>query len=545
MYAGGWFTTAGRTTVNYIAKWNGDRWSTLGEGMNDVVYALAVIGNDLYAGGWFTTAGGTPANRIAKWDGDSWSAVGPGMEGGYPYVEALAVIGNTLYAGGRFTTAGGMEVNNIAKWDGTNWSALGSGTSGPVSALAVMGSDLYAGGMFIRAGGVIVNSISKWNGNSWSALGSGMPEDDGIPSRVHALAVIGNDLYAGGEFESPASYIAKWNGKNWSALGWGTDDIVYSLAVSGGNLYAGGWFSAAGGTPANRIANWDGESWSALGAGINSVVYALAVTGDNLYAGGKFTISGGKSSGHIARWFKPFTAAAVTKTFTTPQAEPLNFNDLDVVTGVSIQFTSESGGPTMHVLRYGNAPRNPIGIVQNVSPFRWIIQQTGLAPFPNATIRFKLSDIPDHGITNAGSLTVYSRSTPGSGTFYMNATRYHLDTDELVAEDISDFGEFAFGNITVNLEEPGGIPVSYRLLQNYPNPFNPSTVIRYTLPEQSRVKLDVFNTLGQHVATLFDGIREAGNHQTAFDATQLPGGLYICRMQAGDYSETIKMLLIK
>ena len=81
LYAGGYFTTAGGVTANYIAKWNGSAWSALGSGMGgDPVYALAVSGTNLYAGGDFTTAGGVSANYIAKWDGSAWSALGSGMD---------------------------------------------------------------------------------------------------------------------------------------------------------------------------------------------------------------------------------------------------------------------------------------------------------------------------------------------------------------------------------------------------------------------------------------------------------------------------------
>src|SRR5438445_2203855 len=91
------------------------------------VSALAVSGSDLYAGGNFTTAGGSTANSIAKWNGGSWSALGSPVTGMNNEVVALAVSGSDLYAGGVFTTAGGSAANSIDRWNGRSWSALGSG----------------------------------------------------------------------------------------------------------------------------------------------------------------------------------------------------------------------------------------------------------------------------------------------------------------------------------------------------------------------------------------------------------------------------------
>ena len=65
--AGGDFTTAGGVPANYIAKWDGTSWSALGNGMNNAVLALAVIGTDIFAGGHFTIAGGDSANFVARW----------------------------------------------------------------------------------------------------------------------------------------------------------------------------------------------------------------------------------------------------------------------------------------------------------------------------------------------------------------------------------------------------------------------------------------------------------------------------------------------
>jgi hypothetical protein len=331
LYAAGFFLTAGEVAVKHIAKWNGSSWAALGGGISGVsfpeVRALAVYddggGPALYAGGEFTSAGGTTANRIAKWDGSSWSALGVGLKNSVYSAPTLALTahddgtGPALYAGGFFRSAGGSTANYIARWNGSSWSALGGGMNGPVGALATYddggGPALYAGGAFTRAGGVPANYIARWDGSSWSALGSGMDHD------VEALAVYddgsGPALYAGGSF---ARGIARWDGSSWSRLGGGmggTNPYVMALAVyddgGGPALYAAGSFTSAGGVTANRIAKWNGSSWSALGDGLSGggsypFFYSLATYDDGhgpaLYAGGAFTAAGGAAVNWIAKW---------------------------------------------------------------------------------------------------------------------------------------------------------------------------------------------------------------------------------------------------
>jgi len=315
LYAGGWFKYAGGILANNIAKWDGSTWSALGSGMggysSSSVYALALDSSDnLTAGGYFITAGGTSANYIAKWNGTSWSAFGPGMNSA---VHAIALgSSGALYAGGEFTQDGsGQDLAYIAKWNGSSWSALGSGMGGVnpvVDALAVDSSDnLIAGGEFTTAGGCTDNCtyIAKWNGSTWSALGSGM---GGSSYAVYALVIDSSDnITAGGEFTTaggnPASNIAKWNGISWSAFGDGMNSDVSALVFDSlHNLYAGGQFTTAGGNTANNIAKWNGTSWSALGSGVDTTALALAIDpSDNLYAGGEFGIAGGKISPFIAK----------------------------------------------------------------------------------------------------------------------------------------------------------------------------------------------------------------------------------------------------
>ncbi|MFV1882996.1 MAG: T9SS type A sorting domain-containing protein [Balneola sp.] len=95
-------------------------------------------------------------------------------------------------------------------------------------------------------------------------------------------------------------------------------------------------------------------------------------------------------------------------------------------------------------------------------------------------------------------------------------------------------------------EDENGVPSEFALKQNYPNPFNPSTNIQFSLPEASKVTLNVYDMLGRKVATLLDGKQlNAANHAVKFDASALASGMYIYRIEAGSFVSTRKMMLIK
>ena len=88
-------------------------------------------------------------------------------------------------------------------------------------------------------------------------------------------------------------------------------------------------------------------------------------------------------------------------------------------------------------------------------------------------------------------------------------------------------------------------PGTYELYQNYPNPFNPQTTIRYGIPAQGKVQLNVYDILGKKVVTLVDDVIEAGTHHINWDAGHLPTGVYLYRLQSQDFVQTRKLLLIK
>lgn len=96
--------------------------------------------------------------------------------------------------------------------------------------------------------------------------------------------------------------------------------------------------------------------------------------------------------------------------------------------------------------------------------------------------------------------------------------------------------------------DPGSyaaVPASYKLDQNYPNPFNPATVIRYTVPKDGNVKLTVYNVIGQKITGLINREVKAGTYEVNFDASQLPSGIYMYKLEAGTFTSVRKMMLIK
>jgi len=94
------------------------------------------------------------------------------------------------------------------------------------------------------------------------------------------------------------------------------------------------------------------------------------------------------------------------------------------------------------------------------------------------------------------------------------------------------------------------LPTSYSVAQNYPNPFNASTVIRYSLPEQARVKIEIYNILGQKVKTLVDEVQTAGYKTVEWNGTNaqnrtVASGVYFYKINTGKYSEVKQMTMLK
>ena len=139
-----------------------------------------------------------------------------------------------------------------------------------------------------------------------------------------------------------------------------------------------------------------------------------------------------------------------------------------------------------------------------------------------------------------GTLAVYDEKLIAGGNFTMDGNKVSAGLAAWTKHDPTD------------VEEHDGttLPETFSLVQNYPNPFNPTTILEYNVPTRAHVTVEIFNLLGQHVSTLVDETKSAGNYRAEWNGTDANGrsvstGVYLYRFKAGDFVATKKMLLLK
>ncbi len=153
---------------------------------------------------------------------------------------------------------------------------------------------------------------------------------------------------------------------------------------------------------------------------------------------------------------------------------------------------------------------------------------------------FNLSGIPGQ----SGSSLLYTDNieyyTFGALTWANQSKHYRIRRNNFyVFENIIEIISSSNKDIEINL------PSEYILEQNYPNPFNLSTTIKYTLLKSEKVKIEIFNMLGQRIETLINKQMPTGSHNVEFTAIDLPSGVYLYKISAGEFREVRKMMLLK
>lgn len=152
-------------------------------------------------------------------------------------------------------------------------------------------------------------------------------------------------------------------------------------------------------------------------------------------------------------------------------------------------------------------------------------------------------------ITGENSYSTVGFKNGAGTTSEARAYSYNDDVSSLKAASVTyrlkqfDFdGSFSYSKeVVVNLVAP----VEYALNQNFPNPFNPTTSIKYSVAKAGMVTLKVYNTMGQEVASLVNEAKEIGSYEVNFNAANLSSGVYFYEINAGDFTSTKKMMLIK
>jgi hypothetical protein len=327
LYVAGDFDQVGGIAASNIARYDGESFAPLGEGItgswfNGYVNAMAVYddgnGPALYVGGFFDRAGGLEVGYcIAKWDGQEWSAVGEGLQGVTPQVWDMAVFSGDLYIAGNLRSPGGQSNDGIVRWDGQSFSTVGGGLGGslPIAhALAVFQGPgdgdrwLAVGGNFELGTDYPIRDLALWNGEAWEAAGTGIGPASG--AYVTELAVhddgAGPFLCVAGSFSTaggvPVMHAARWSGGNaWAPLG----DNLYTLPIifgtfdegDGPQLYASG---------PSHVVRWSANTWKPIGSNWSGGARAFCTfddgEGEAMFVGGVFTTIEGRPAHRLATW---------------------------------------------------------------------------------------------------------------------------------------------------------------------------------------------------------------------------------------------------
>jgi hypothetical protein len=186
----------------------------------------------------------------------------------------------------------------------------------------------------------------------------------------------------------------------------------------------------------------------------------------------------------------------------------------------------------------------------------WTFYNISNSSFPNN--KFKVIEIDNLGNkwigTDEGRIVKFD----GMNWVFYNSSNFELPCDCVEEIAIDNLGNKWIGTyggglavyhesgvVKVDEKSDEKIPTEFILAQNYPNPFNPTTKIKYSIPKESFVKIAIYDILGKEIATLVNEGKPTGNYEIQFNASNLPSGVYFYRMQAGNFIETKKMVLIK
>lgn len=516
---------AGTSSGVYLSTNDGLSWTNVSSDLSSFTV------NTLICNGDTICAGTTGGFFISTDSGITWLRNNSGLKS--ISISKLITSGSNIFAG----TKSGIYLSTN---NGTNWVEVNSGiTNYYITSLAINGTNIFAG----TYGNGVYHSTN--NGAEWKTKNSGLPF-----AGLNAFAVEGTNIYAGAVW---GIYRSTNNGKDWiSSCRDRESSYIYNLAVSGPNIFAAsndGLFCSVD----------SGRTWAYVNIGIPFIpnVYALAVNGSNIYAGtmGKGVII---STDYGISWY--MAIPGLSKIFIYTIA--VNGSNIFACTNSEI-YLSTDDGVNWNQINGGLASTQILALtvcannvfagnssgayVFSYDSLDWNLVNKSFWVYSLAAYDSNLFAGTDMGVylgTNNG--TSWTEVNKGIIKSFINALT--VCGTNLFA-DVSGYGVYRrpLSEMVTSVKEPGQTKMvtSFSLEQNYPNPFNPGTVISYAIPSASNVKLIVYNTLGQTVNILENVFKNAGNYSVNFNADDLPSGIYFYKLEAGQFSQVKKMMLLK
>jgi len=395
-----------------------------------------------------------------------------------------------------------------------------------VNCFGVRGTNLFAGTEY---NGVF---LSTDNGTSWTAVNGGFPKypyDTTHHAPVRCLASSGQHLFAG--TLGCGVVTSTDNGTSRTSTGL-TNNDVGCLAFSGLNVFAGTDIYGV------LLSTNNGTSWTPVNSGLprfNPVlpgwhrVEALALSGTNLMA--VINISG--STNHNDSVFLTTNSGTSWIPATAGWTHPY----ITAFAACGTDFVAA-------IWRWGGLFRRSTSdtIWTKVAEVgAYCFAQSGSSLFAGASGVILSTD-------SGTNWTAVNEGFPGSlygATYYVQVRCLVSCGQHLFASTTTGVWRRPLSELITKVKDSMVLPTAFALLQNYPNPFNPTTAISYQSAVASEVRLVVFDMLGRVVAVLVNEKKDAGFYEVKFDGSNHASGIYIYRLQAGDYIDSKKLVLLK
>ncbi len=374
--------------------------------------------------------------------------------------------------------------------------------------------------------------MSSDSGATWESAGL---QD----TTVFAMAVLGKYLFAAersGVILRTSDDGAVWDSVASLGSGWLQSLNVDSLAPGKALM-----FYAAGGPV--YMSKDSGTSWVQVSAGIPNEeggVTCLASNGPYLFAGA-FHGYGPINPSDFSGVFRSTDEGAHWKlvdTLFTPQCIAAKGNVVLVGSTRGLVYVSTDTGTTWTAEGRGF----PFYLVYSV---KFVGDNNILAGTSGGIYRSTDNGTRWEPVDTAGLSSASGMLSVTPTDLYAVSGMPHTDLPRLFMGPAGEVVRAPISGVTPVIEPPRTIPAGYSLSQNYPNPFNPTTNIGYRIADVGFVTLKVYNVLGELVKTLVNKVEQPGSYEVEFDGSDLSSGVYFYRLQAGSYSRTRRMMVLK